>query len=1531
MMMMMRIAKEKQCLLASVVVACTLASIAIGFSSMERRGYHPGNKIGESTLSFDYKVVGPGNDPGTSVWCQDEYVYITRLVMNLTGHDDFEIRKYWKNNGTFIEAFKYATPADETVEDIWSNGMNLYTVGTQGTSMLVVKWDLAGNIIWDSTFDSSIYLGRAIFGDGDYLYACGFRQQGSNVARFYKIHESNGSVIWTKTVTSSYRGVKNTWCNDTSAYLLLHNSGNLYLSKWDLDGTMDWERSFPATSYLDICGLWSNGEHVYTSYAYGDDLRIRKYDTGGNLAWERIWDSGNYDFGSSLWIDSTYVYVGGYTSTSSFGNDPTPVLVKYSKEGVFNDVISGRVQAGYWSRIHAIHGSGDTIYASGASDINGFSENMFLQAYHTIVPPEPPVLDPVGEDVDGNYTVNWNDVAKADSYSLYREEIPITNVSSLSPIYTGAVSQHDETGISPGVYYYAVVASNVTLGDSLQSNCIEVNVTGTLDVPIIESIISPNTNGTYWVNWSTPAGASSYELYRSDAIITATEDMTPIYMGAEPGHQETGMDLGVYHYVVVARGAGAQSPLSEEVTVSVEDVPSVTTMNTLSSPSHDGSFWVSWNSSPGATGYDLYKNTSSFSSTSGLSPIYSGPSLSYFQSGLDVGEYFFAVVARNSSGESGLSDCVSINCTVPDAPASMTFGNVDIAGNFEVSWDGVTGAISYKLFRDTTFITNVSILIPVFNGGPTSHVESGLPAGTYFYRVVATGPLGDSVPSPCENITLSPPGNLTINPLPTTNIGGNYTVNWTSANLGVTYQLYRSESQISDVSGLTPLYNGSDTHFTFIGDSIGTHYYAVVAWNPFGNSNLSNCESINVYHLPDAPILHQPPSPDVDGNYTISWEPVPLASSYCLYRAPVTITNVSSLAPIYNGTNTFLEDVISTWTTNYYVVVASNGTGNSSLSNCIKVISGPIENVTTRDDSLWGKSQVAPDNISNIYAVIVGVSDYSGFLWDLSYCDDDAWDMESFLTNYYCVPSDNIMTLVNTQATNASISDAITTTAGLMGENDTFFFFFSGHGGGQLGGGGLRTENDGFNHIPLTISQPGASRMKVNINGISFGETVYVEDGRHGGICDILTSNGESEWVYTDQLKVYTDIGDSATLFQYEWDDYMPPYEIYPTDHENVIQTSHLDALLDHVPGKTICMIDACHSGGFVTHASGANRIVLSACQSSELSIEGSAYQNGLFTWEFQRVWNMDHDTNGDLALSLEEIFSDLYDRTVAESTSIGYPYHPQMSDGIAGETNLKPTSGIINYTFTKNGNASLNITQAGAGFANRLCAYYDIAGEQYMIVSNDTGILPSDGTALLEYTAPGGGFTTDGVAITLESRYGKDLSITHSYQLTLLAFSNITDSDGDGLTDQQEFFMALNPWNQDTDGDGMHDGFEMTHGLSVFCDDAGLDLDGDGLSNGEESANGTDPNDIDTDGDGLNDYNELETHGTDPTNADSDGDGHDDGAEIIEGTDPMDDQDYPGKPDSTNKIPGFWLLPLFTLAGIATVVIFSRKRCVHG
>jgi len=99
-------------------------------------------------------------------------------------------------------------------------------------------------------------------------------------------------------------------------------------------------------------------------------------------------------------------------------------------------------------------------------------------------------------------------------------------------------------------------------------------------------------------------------------------------------------------------------------------------------------------------------------------------------------------------------------------------------------------------------------------------------------------------------------------------------------------------------------------------------------------------------------------------------------------------------------------------------------------------------------------------------------------------------------------------------------------------------------------------------------------------------------------------------------------------------------------------------------------------------------------------------------------------------------------------------------------------------------------------------------------------------------------------------------------------------DSDGDGIPDDQEIALGLNPNDpidaiEDTDQDGLSNAEEVALGTQIFV----ADTDGDGILDGVEvnGSNGfvTNPLLADTDGDGVDDGLEVAT-GSDPTDPNS-------------------------------------------------------------
>ena len=126
-------------------------------------------------------------------------------------------------------------------------------------------------------------------------------------------------------------------------------------------------------------------------------------------------------------------------------------------------------------------------------------------------------------------------------------------------------------------------------------------------------------------------------------------------------------------------------------------------------------------------------------------------------------------------------------------------------------------------------------------------------------------------------------------------------------------------------------------------------------------------------------------------------------------------------------------------------------------------------------------------------------------------------------------------------------------------------------------------------------------------------------------------------------------------------------------------------------------------------------------------------------------------------------------------------------------------------------------------------------------------------------------------------------------------------DSDDDNLDDGIEIFQFnSNPNSGDTDNDLIPDEWEAFNGLDLTFNNTYYDTDGEGLTDYEEYLLDFDPQDADMDDDGLTDYEEHVIYGTLPRDSDTDDDNLLDGEEInIWGTNATNpDTDYDLIPD---------------------------------
>ena len=335
---------------------------------------------------------------------------------------------------------------------------------------------------------------------------------------------------------------------------------------------------------------------------------------------------------------------------------------------------------------------------------------------------------------------------------------------------------------------------------------------------------------------------------------------------------------------------------------------------------------LTWNAVYGATSYRIYRSTAKGSGYSLLGTV---TATSYTNTGAKAGTtYYYRVKACNDAGLSPYSNVVSgkVKSVTPKPSAPVVkIGNSSTSGKPMLTWNAVSGATSYKVYRATSQNGTYSLLGTVTT---TSYTNTGAKAGvTYYYKVKAVNSAGESAYS---NVVS---GKTTVTTLTMghSSTSGKPQLTWKAVSGAASYKVYRATAK----NGAYSVINTTKAlTYTNTGAALGTtYYYKVEALNAAGKSlGFSDVVEGKV-----APVLAVGYS-SVSGKPQLTWKAVPGATEYQVYRS--TQQN-SGYSKINTTTSTsYVNTGAKAGTTYYYKIVAVKGTAVSDFSNIVSARPG---------------------------------------------------------------------------------------------------------------------------------------------------------------------------------------------------------------------------------------------------------------------------------------------------------------------------------------------------------------------------------------------------------------------------------------------------------------------------------------------------------------------------------------------------------------------------------------------------------------
>ena len=335
---------------------------------------------------------------------------------------------------------------------------------------------------------------------------------------------------------------------------------------------------------------------------------------------------------------------------------------------------------------------------------------------------------------------------------------------------------------------------------------------------------------------------------------------------------------------------------------------------------------LTWNAVYGATSYRIYRSTSK---GSGYSLLGTTTATSYTNTGAKAGTtYYYRVKACNDAGLSPYSNIVSGQVkTVTPKPAApvVKIGNSASSGKPMLTWNAVSGATSYKVYRATSQNGTYSLLGTVT---ATSYTNTGAKAGTtYWYKVKAVNSAGESAYS---NV-VSGRATVTTLTMGHSSTSGKPQLTWKAVSGAASYKVYRATAK----NGAYTVINTTKAlTYTNVGAALGTtYYYKVEALNAAGKSMGFSA----IVEGKVAPVLAVGYS-SVSGKPQLTWKAVPGATEYQVYRS--TQQN-SGYTKINTTTATsYVNTGAKAGTTYYYRIVAVKGTAISDFSNIVSARPG---------------------------------------------------------------------------------------------------------------------------------------------------------------------------------------------------------------------------------------------------------------------------------------------------------------------------------------------------------------------------------------------------------------------------------------------------------------------------------------------------------------------------------------------------------------------------------------------------------------
>jgi fibronectin type 3 domain-containing protein len=589
---------------------------------------------------------------------------------------------------------------------------------------------------------------------------------------------------------------------------------------------------------------------------------------------------------------------------------------------------------------------------------------------------------------DGEYTdktvIQWASVDNAEIYNIYRKASSDTGYGKVAS--TDALTYNDTTGVAGTVYSYYItaVADNESPG-TLPDDGYRAALLAPAGIVATDKTFGDKIQ----ITWTESDSAELYYIYRAVAPVGPFD--TTVGNTASTSIDDTTAVAGtLYYYKVRAYAAALQYSPSSINDVGERNSLPIPADTAASNGTFSDRVRITWTAVSGTVdGYKVYRDTSD---TGTFALLGSTSSETYDDTTAVTGtNYYYKVTSYLSSyGESPFGSVVSGSRGVLPAPTGVSASDGTVSDKITVTWNAVTGAASYKVYRDTL----VGGAYATLAGSPTTTTLDDTTAvcgTTYYYKVKAVSAASDESALSTYNSGwwgIAAPASISATD------GTNLTkviTTWPAAANAESYQVYYSTSD----GGTYSLLNGASTtaltadHTNPVLGQI--YYYKVRSYSAAaGNSSFSAFDI--GYKGFSGPTTLNATVNDTTRAVTLNWSSIAGITNYHVYR----YTSAGSPSPLTtsltSGTLSYTNTPPSgdTYT---YRVRATITTSDPNVTTIYGLFT--IKEVVTPPATVTASDATYPGQILVQWSAVPGIADTPTY---------EIWSCDTATGTYTLVP-----------------------------------------------------------------------------------------------------------------------------------------------------------------------------------------------------------------------------------------------------------------------------------------------------------------------------------------------------------------------------------------------------------------------------------------------------------------------------------------------------------------------------------------------